>query len=166
MRRCRPTDLLNMIEEEYSRYDEVLKSVEAETLTKHQQQVRDREQASIIREASMGRMNRARVEEAIEEDPKLNKRKRPDLISPEKLDISSLIGMARDRFGDNEERARDKAIRRRIQEDRLQLDRERFDLERIERNQRMEEDRARNIQQAEMQKSLLDVISKVMSKFD
>ena len=115
----------------------------------------------------MGRMNVQEIDVALEEDPQIRKRKANEsFASPEKKNISSLIDMAKDRMGYQEERERDKVARRQISIDRLQLDRERFDLEKTEREERMVTNRERNAQQAEMQKSLLDIITKVMEKLD
>ena len=162
-----PSDLLNMIEEEFQHYEDALKDTEAVGLTKQRQQKRDREQARIIRESSMGRMSVREINVALDEDPHQRKRKANDTFSsPEKMDISSLIDMAKNRMSDQEDRDRDKVARRQLSIDRLQLDRERFNLDKTEREERMENDRQRNAQQAEMQKSLLDVINKVIEKFD
>jgi len=162
-----PSDLLNMIEEEFQHYEDALKDTEAVGLTKQRQQKRDREQARIIRESSMGRMSVHEINVALDEDPHQRKRKANDTFSsPEKMDISSLIDMAKNRMSDQEDRDRDKVARRQLSIDRLQLDRERFNLDKTEREERMENDRQRNAQQAEMQKSLLNVINKVIEKFD
>ena len=79
-----PTDLLNIIEEKFSRYEEVQKPAEAETILIQQQQLRDREQVSVIREVSVVQMNQVRVGTAMDEDPKL-KRKKPDIASKKKI---------------------------------------------------------------------------------
>ena len=74
--------------------------------------------------------------------------------------------MAKDRLGDTEERLKDKVACMKLQQDWFPLDKEIFELERMERNQHMEDDWARNIIQDEIQKYLLNVINKVMTKID
>ena len=100
----------------------------------------------------MGRMRAGAVNCALGEDPNQMKRKSTGSLStsPEKMDISSLIDMDKNRMGSQEEKERDKMVRHQMSIDHLQLDRERFDLEKTEREECMATARERNAQQAEM----------------
>ena len=157
-----PTDLLNLIEEEYAVWKDHEDSKDAEKVSKLIRQKSDRDQAAAIRDASIGKLTSVQLVQS-KADKVSNKRATPD-ASPSKMNISGLIDLAVEKLGDTEAKAKSKAARLGLAESRLQLDRERFELERDERKQRMKDDEARNAQQSQMQGALLDVLKKLSEK--
>ena len=157
-----PTDLLNLIEEEYAVWKDHEDSKDAEKVSKLTRQKIDRDQAAAIRDASIGKLTNVQLVQS-KADKVSNKRATPD-ASPTKMNISGLIDLAVEKLGDTETKAKSKAARLGLAESPLKLDCERFELEQDERKQRMKGNEARNTQQSHMQGSLLEVLKKLSEK--